>query len=265
MLPETPCFRPRHALGRERPCAPLTTCGLRIREVQSHVAERFWAIHMSYKAPAGAAGGARCQFEWRRTRVYDHVAAAVLYELCCEDPTARVLRVSPLPSVPLCTERAGCNMPCKHTGGRSAFAGRQPLTCCQKRDCANKSSDLCKPLSCSLVRHWTPASFHRRLRGRLSASTGPARGVAQAAGEQRMRWPPHPLATLAMQKLAITHLRLSGERVMKLAEELYQEGFISYPRTETDAFDPETDLLVRARACPGESVMHVHGVPSLLA
>lgn len=31
---------------------------------------------------------------------------------------------------------------------------------------------------------------------------------------------------------------------MKLAEELYQGGFISYPRTETDRFDPGYDLQV---------------------
>jgi hypothetical protein len=38
--------------------------------------------------------------------------------------------------------------------------------------------------------------------------------------------------------------RLPGERIMKLAEELYQAGFISYPRTETDRFDPAYDLPV---------------------
>ena len=32
---------------------------------------------------------------------------------------------------------------------------------------------------------------------------------------------------------------------MKLAEELYQTGFISYPRTETDSFDAGYDLMVR--------------------
>ena len=31
---------------------------------------------------------------------------------------------------------------------------------------------------------------------------------------------------------------------MKLAEELYQNGFISYPRTETDSFDSGYDLMV---------------------
>jgi hypothetical protein len=66
---------------------------------------------------------------------------------------------------------------------------------------------------------------------------------------QKLRYPPLPLATLSLQKEAITHLRLPGERMMKLAEELYQEGFISYPRTETDVFDPAYDLKVR-RSCP---------------
>ena len=66
----------------------------------------------------------------------------------------------------------------------------------------------------------------------------------QVDGRQRLRYPPAPLATLALQKEAITHLRLPGERTMKLAEELYQEGAISYPRTETDVFDPSYDLKV---------------------
>lgn len=32
---------------------------------------------------------------------------------------------------------------------------------------------------------------------------------------------------------------------MKIAEELYQAGFISYPRTETDGFSQDYDLMVR--------------------
>ena len=59
-----------------------------------------------------------------------------------------------------------------------------------------------------------------------------------------LRQPPLPLATLSLQKEAITHLRMPGERMMKVAEELYQGGFISYPRTETDCFDPAYDLKV---------------------
>jgi len=51
-----------------------------------------------------------------------------------------------------------------------------------------------------------------------------------------------PLNTLEMQKRTCSKLRQSPEQIMKLAEELYQNGFISYPRTETDSFPPELDL-----------------------
>jgi hypothetical protein len=75
----------------------------------------------------------------------------------------------------------------------------------------------------------------------------------QVDAHQTLRHPPLPLATLALQKEAITHLRMPGEHMMKIAEELYQEGFISYPRTETDCFDKAYDLQV-VLACPYQRV-----------
>lgn len=42
----------------------------------------------------------------------------------------------------------------------------------------------------------------------------------------------------------VQYLRLPGERIMRLAEELYQAGVISYPRTETDMFDQQYELQV---------------------
>jgi DNA topoisomerase III len=63
------------------------------------------------------------------------------------------------------------------------------------------------------------------------------------------RRPPVPLATVVMQKLAATHLRISSERCMTLAESLYQEGLISYPRTETDSYTfQQNELLDLVRA-----------------
>lgn len=67
----------------------------------------------------------------------------------------------------------------------------------------------------------------------------------QVTGSDRQRFPPPPLSTLEMQKKATGSLRIGGDRVMKLAEELYQSGYISYPRTETDTFDSGYDLMVR--------------------
>lgn len=49
---------------------------------------------------------------------------------------------------------------------------------------------------------------------------------------------------LCVPMLLCCAVLLPGERIMKLAEELYQAGFISYPRTETDIYDPGMDLQV---------------------
>ncbi|KAL0074035.1 DNA topoisomerase [Phycomyces blakesleeanus] len=48
---------------------------------------------------------------------------------------------------------------------------------------------------------------------------------------------PLPLTTVEMQKTLCKILRMSGEHIMKIAEELYTAGHISYPRTETDQYD----------------------------
>ncbi|KAI9679814.1 MAG: DNA topoisomerase [Caeruleum heppii] len=56
------------------------------------------------------------------------------------------------------------------------------------------------------------------------------------------KWRPLPLTTLELQKMGTRFLRMDSKRVMEVAEFLYTKGFISYPRTETDQFDPGMDL-----------------------
>ena len=46
-----------------------------------------------------------------------------------------------------------------------------------------------------------------------------------------------------MEKLASRKLRISAKETMKIAEKLYTQGFISYPRTETNIFPKELDLV----------------------
>ena len=53
---------------------------------------------------------------------------------------------------------------------------------------------------------------------------------------------PHPLATVEMQRLASSHLRIASDKCMEIAESLYQRGYLSYPRTETDTFKQGFDL-----------------------
>ncbi len=45
-----------------------------------------------------------------------------------------------------------------------------------------------------------------------------------------------------MEKLASRKLRISAKETMKIAEKLYTQGYISYPRTETNIFPKELDL-----------------------
>lgn len=45
-----------------------------------------------------------------------------------------------------------------------------------------------------------------------------------------------------LEKLGSRKLRMNVKEVMKVAEKLYTNGFISYPRTETNIFPPELAL-----------------------
>jgi Topoisomerase IA len=63
--------------------------------------------------------------------------------------------------------------------------------------------------------------------------------VIGLTGRPKNKWRPVPLATVELQKRASRYLRIGSERLMTAAEELYQAGLISYPRTETEKFRPE--------------------------
>ncbi|MCJ1323507.1 DNA topoisomerase [Thelotrema lepadinum] len=56
------------------------------------------------------------------------------------------------------------------------------------------------------------------------------------------KWRPLPLTTVELQKLGSMFLGMDSQKVMKIAEDLYTQGWISYPRTETDQFDKGIDL-----------------------
>ena len=46
-----------------------------------------------------------------------------------------------------------------------------------------------------------------------------------------------------MEKLASRKLKINAKETMKIAEKLYTQGYISYPRTETNIFPKELDLV----------------------
>ncbi|KAL8719160.1 MAG: hypothetical protein Q9225_003800 [Loekoesia sp. 1 TL-2023] len=77
--------------------------------------------------------------------------------------------------------------------------------------------------------------FERCLAARLAK-------VTKLEQKPTSKWRPLPLTTVELQKLGSRFLRMDSQRVMKVAEDLYNRGWISYPRTETDQFDRGMDL-----------------------
>ncbi|XP_031259954.1 DNA topoisomerase 3-alpha [Pistacia vera] len=70
----------------------------------------------------------------------------------------------------------------------------------------------------------------------------PTATVTKVRQQEKLKYPPYPLSTIELEKRASRYFRMSSEHTMKVAEDLYQAGFISYPRTETDSFSSRTDL-----------------------
>ena len=66
--------------------------------------------------------------------------------------------------------------------------------------------------------------------------------VTRVQQKPASKWKPLPLTTVELQKMGSRYLRMDSKKVMTIAESLYQKGFISYPRTETDQFDSGMDL-----------------------
>ncbi|KAK4887923.1 hypothetical protein LTR28_003168, partial [Elasticomyces elasticus] len=77
--------------------------------------------------------------------------------------------------------------------------------------------------------------FERCLAARLAR-------VTKVETKPTSKWKPLPLTTVELQKCGSRFLRMDSQRVMKIAEDLYTKGWISYPRTETDQFDEGIDL-----------------------
>lgn len=66
--------------------------------------------------------------------------------------------------------------------------------------------------------------------------------VTKVQEKPTRKFKPLPLTTVELQKAATRLLRMSGQQAMTIAEGLYNRGFISYPRTETDRFDKGMNL-----------------------
>ncbi|EJD03211.1 prokaryotic type I DNA topoisomerase [Fomitiporia mediterranea MF3/22] len=97
----------------------------------------------------------------------------------------------------------------------------------------------------------TEFSWRRvRLFDRLAAEAiyeyvveNPVARVTKKTCKPTKKWKPLPLTTIELQKAGSRLLRLAPKTVLDIAEKLYQRGLLSYPRTETDQYDPQFDFM----------------------
>ncbi|KAL1494433.1 hypothetical protein ABEB36_010032 [Hypothenemus hampei] len=70
----------------------------------------------------------------------------------------------------------------------------------------------------------------------------PLATVESVESKPKSKWRPLPLDTVEMEKIISRKLKINAKETMKIAEKLYTQGFISYPRTETNIFPKELNL-----------------------
>ncbi|CAG8705748.1 10050_t:CDS:10, partial [Acaulospora morrowiae] len=70
----------------------------------------------------------------------------------------------------------------------------------------------------------------------------PLATVVKVTSKEVKKWKPCPLTTVELLKVGSRSLHIASDRVMSIAENLYNKGYISYPRTETDQFNKQFDF-----------------------
>ena len=67
--------------------------------------------------------------------------------------------------------------------------------------------------------------------------------ITSITNEPKIKKRPFPLNTINLTKLASSKLHIDSSTCMSLAESLYNRGFISYPRTETEVYHSSINTL----------------------
>lgn len=76
----------------------------------------------------------------------------------------------------------------------------------------------------------------------MICQANPIATVHNVTQKPKSKWRPTPMDTIALEKLGSKWLKISAKQTMTIAEKLYTQGFISYPRTETNMFSHDMDF-----------------------
>lgn len=76
----------------------------------------------------------------------------------------------------------------------------------------------------------------------MVCQANPTAHVINVTNKPKSKWRPQALDTIELEKLGSRKLKISAKQIMTIAEKLYTQGFISYPRTETNMFSKDIKL-----------------------
>lgn len=77
----------------------------------------------------------------------------------------------------------------------------------------------------------------------LQALKSAAFQIESVTPKQRQQKPSAPFTTSSLQQAASSHLKLSPDSTMKLAQQLYEAGFVTYHRTDSPAVSSEGEKM----------------------
>ena len=80
----------------------------------------------------------------------------------------------------------------------------------------------------------------------LDALKGADFRIGTVQPKQRIQKAPIPFTTSTMQQTASSHLKMSPDETMRHAQKLYEEGYITYMRTDSPAVSPEGEQMAKA-------------------
>nr|XP_054763637.1 DNA topoisomerase 3-alpha-like [Lytechinus pictus] len=191
----------------------------RYKQVEAFIPETFYKIKVTHKTEDGLV-----EFYWKRHRLFDQLACQVFYEICTELISFGSCQ---FPTLGFVVERY------KQV---EAFI---PETF-YKIKVTHKTED-------GLVEfYWKRHRLFDQLACQVFyeiCTENPLATVVDERSKPKSKWRPLPLDTVELEKLAARKLKISAQQAMKIAEKLYTQGFISYPRTETNIFPKELNLV----------------------
>ena len=104
---------------------------------------------------------------------------------------------------------------------------------------------------CRVEFHWRRVRLFEEAAARAlleKCEDNPTARVEECRSKPKSKWRPTPLDTVELTMLGSRKLNLTAKATMDAAEKLYTAGVISYPRTETNIFPKEMDLVPLVRA-----------------